>query len=214
MSRRNRTHLDSFTLLELVVAVAIALILVVFLTPAVVRARRSAGIEKTVNNGRTIYQLLSAEAVEAFAKGTNSPFPQILTNTVDSTRFVVNLKKDGRLAELDYALFAAPGVPAVASGATFRASNNAWCVTVGLGTSTPALTPALFTRNIDGAMLVSSNAKGHTLKEDRKPFGKSCAVVVQWQGRTFKIVPDADGGLSAFNPTSATNSILRPGKDY
>jgi hypothetical protein len=63
-------------------------------------------------------------------------------------------------------------------------------------------------------MLVSSNAKGHALNEKRAPFGKSCAVVVQWQGRTFKLAPDEDGGLSQFNTTSATNSVLRPGKEY
>ncbi|MCE9613980.1 MAG: hypothetical protein K8T26_06855 [Lentisphaerae bacterium] len=105
---------------------------------------------------------------------------------VTSTELWRRLVQDHALG-VDMAWFAAPGVPpfAGADAAGFSASNNAWCVSLGITTNSARGMPLLFTRNLH-----FTNVDGvvRAYLEEEAPFGRTAAVMVDAGGtaRTIK----------------------------
>ena len=204
---RNRS-LRSFTLIELLVVIAIIAILAALLLPAVAKARRSAKMMQTLNNGRGIYTTLFAEDMDQFAVGGISPFPRTVGPAPlygNSTEYLEAMVRSGVL-NVDYSFFAAPGlVPA--TGTTFSAANNAWAITANVDDGNSSQTPVLFTQNISGNQLFPRLSGQNTLTP-QPPFGTLGAVVVYLGGSANRLTTaNID---SRFNPTSASNEVLRP----
>jgi prepilin-type N-terminal cleavage/methylation domain-containing protein len=199
---QRRKGLKAFTLIELLVVIAIIAILAALLLPAVARARRSARMMQTVNNGRNIFTLLFAQDMDDFAMGKKSPYPQNGEFST-STEYFENMVSRGKL-DVSLSYFAAPGVDP-ATGGTFTADNNAWAIVEDISDGSPAQLPVLFTKNIDGAAALDSN-NGHILTDD-EPFRTEGSVVVFFGGSAAKLTADA---MDLFNPAGESNSVLRP----
>ena len=204
---QRRKGLRAFTLIELLVVIAIIAILAALLLPAVARARRSARMMQTVNNGRNIFTLLFAQDMDDFAMGLASPYPKSAARggtDTSSTDYFIRMKDTGKL-EVEYSYFAAPGVDP-ATGTTFEAENNAWAIVTDVTDGSPAQLPILFTRNIDGGNALDP-ANGHQLDGAIEPFRGEGSVVVYFGGSASKLTSDA---MLLFNPTGQSNEVLRP----
>lgn len=200
---KRRKGLKAFTLIELLVVIAIIAILAALLLPAVARARRSARMMQTVNNGRNIFTLLFAQDMDDFAMGKASPYPRSTGSDGTSTAYFTRMKNTGKL-EVELSYLAAPGIDP-ATGGTFTADNNAWCMVTDVSDGSPAQLPVLFTRNIDGGTALKG-ATAHELM-DEEPFRTEGAVVVFFGGSASKLTEDA---MDLFNPAGQSNVVLRP----
>lgn len=200
-----RMGIRSFTLIELLVVIAIIAILAALLLPAVAKARKSAKMMQTLNNGRGIFTLLFADDMEKFAMGEDTPFPKS-GDYADSTAYFDAKVGDGTL-NVDFSFFSAPGLTP-ATGTTFAAANNAWCITEDISEKSPSQTPVLFTKNID---IAGDTIDGKASLSDRDPFGNEGAVGVYLGGGATKL------GRSSvevkFNPGGNSNSVLRAGDE-
>ncbi len=201
-----RKLLRSFTLIELLVVIAIIAILAALLLPAVARARRSAKMTQTVNNGRNIFTLLFAEDMDRFARGASSPYPKTGGPDGTSTEYFNRMMGNGTLV-VDASYFAAPGV-GPDSGTTLDGGSNAWSIVMDISESSSAETPVLFTRNVDIGSAVGPlrPANDHILTSD-DPFGTLGAVAVYFGGAARKLTPDSMG---LFNSATNGNSTLAP----
>jgi prepilin-type N-terminal cleavage/methylation domain-containing protein len=203
-----KKYLRAFTLIELLVVIAIIAILAALLLPAVARARRSAKMTQTVNNGRNIFTLLFAEDMDRFARGESSPYPEDNGQYATSTEYF-NQMMSADVLSVDASYFGAPGVGPDA-GSTLSITGNAWCVTMDISESSSAETPVIFTRNISPNNQLSS-ANDHTLDSAEDPFGNLGAVAVYFGGAAKKLVADAASGeVKNFNTATNGNACLIP----
>ncbi|MDA0576576.1 MAG: prepilin-type N-terminal cleavage/methylation domain-containing protein [Verrucomicrobia bacterium] len=202
-TRSNRSHLASFTLIELLVVIAIIAILAALLLPAVAKARRSAKMTQTSNNGRGIYMLLFAAEMDAFSVGGGAVYPD--SSTANSTSFF----KSNSVAifrDVSAAFFSAPSVPAAADWISFAAENNAWCISKDVGENTPSDTPFMFTKNVSDTTLPVLPTLPSVALES-VPFGQEGLVVVTAGGATKKLLAN---DFRLFNPSLSALSVAQP----
>lgn len=193
---------SAFTLIELMVVIAIMGILAGLLVPVVKKAMLSAKMTQTKNNGRTIYQAIMAEEITdnyllPMSTGTNN-----FTTSTDYWKWL--LRTDH--VDVTFDVFAAEGLNPAGGldEEKFSAENNAWCIVQDVNASMRAMTPVLFTRNLE---ITDINEKDLKLSEN-SPFGSSGLIVIRRDGSAHKL---KDGDLEEmFNPAEESKTVLRP----
>jgi len=215
MMNFKKTKDSGFTLIEMLVVIAIIALLAAILVPTVTNALENANRTKVLSNGRGIYQAIFAAHLETINFPPNpSVWPRDRATELNSTsyftRLLENRDSDGNAIEPiltpDFALFAANGFPAVRELGDFTEENNTWLVTAQATNSSSSQLPFLITRNLNATALVDATTVAPTAGD---PYADRAIVVVR-VGGGGEVIPSRALRWNNVNPTGATDDLLRP----
>jgi type IV pilus assembly protein PilA len=216
MMNVRKTKDSGFTLIEMLVVIAIIALLAAILVPTVTNALENANRTRALSNGRGIYQAIFAAHLETInfpPDETVWPTDQSVgSNTPDttSTGYFTRLIRDDILTR-DFGLFAAGDFRAAREldGQNgFTEENNAWNVTQRASNSSSSQVPFLTTRNLANTRLEDPEGGGN-LTFDEQPYGDRALVVVR-VGGGGEVIPGRALTWRNINPANADNTILRP----
>ena len=209
-----KTKDSGFTLIEMLVVIAIIALLAAILVPTVTNALDNANRTRSLSNGRGIYQAIFAAHLETI----NFP-PEVSvwpsstrTNTpdTDSTMYFRRLIQDDILSP-DFGLFSASGFPAARELTGFSADNNTWKVTDGATNSSTSQLPFLITRNLTETRLELpvQDATNDVIEPSGDPYDDRALVVVR-VGGGGEVIPGRALRWTNLNPAGAENELLAP----
>ena len=196
-----RMKIKGFTLVEMLVVIAIIAILAAALFPAISNAMDSARATAMKNKGRGIWAAILSANMEreplnlgplwpAELKGDTGDsakyFTYLLSNGEDTTK-IAGSSEDRLVSDLTPESLIAQGIqPHTGSGAVAD-KNIAWRVAE-IGDTTPGEIPFLFSKNVEDNELQPGSGEDDTARIgliEGKPFGKKRAVWVSKGGGIF-----------------------------
>lgn len=219
-----------FTLVEMLVVIAIISVLAAALFPAITGALNSASATALKQKGRGIWVAITETNMEREPLNLTALWPYELNKDDSSvgsaTAYFTYLLSDGttktsiaddtnsRVAtDLSPESLIASGIAAAKSGSAVDAKNLAWGVVV-VADSTPGEIPFLISRNFQAAggtlaQVANDTDTGDLKLSDVKPFNTTRAVWVTRGGGTF----DARAKYFTQRQVMGLGSTKAPGKD-
>lgn len=206
---------SGFTLIEMLVVIAIIALLAAILVPTVTNALENANRTRVLSNGRGIYQAIFAAHLETINFPPPIPvWPRDRAMEQNSTEYFRRLldNRDSNnqpiepVLSRDFALFAANGFPPVREFQDFAAGNNVWIVTAQANNSSTSQLPFLMTRNLEGDRLVEGTGVAPASGD---PYDDRAIVVVR-VGGGGEVIPSRALRWNNVNPAGADNQLLRP----
>jgi prepilin-type N-terminal cleavage/methylation domain-containing protein len=192
-----------FTLVEMLVVIAIIAILATMFYPAIQGALMKARMVDTLNNGKNVFQALLAGELTGKSLFPRSSGTGSFQNSTEYWKSVIT----NEFVDTTFAVFSAYGLKPYRGldPNQFTADNNAWCITADQDDATRNVVPGMFTRNLDIARL---NDPLSGAVADSAPFGTRGVVVVMRDSSASTRSPAELA--ETFNPAGATNRVLRP----
>jgi len=176
-----------FTLIEMLVVIAIIALLATLVVPAVTGALENAQRMTAMANGKGIYSSIFATVADAGSRRNYFPSatppsgtPSYSTN--DSTSYFKYLMDDAlEIIPKDFGMFVAGGILPADDLGSFTADNNAWRVVEGVRPGDEASIPFMFTKNIDATTLGTDDS-AIPMDEDEEPYQDKALVVIRIGG--------------------------------
>lgn len=192
---------QGFTLIEMLVVIAIIALLAAILVPAVTGALENANRTRALANGRSIFQQIFAADLDDVLHATEDYWPSathVENFTTSTAYFVWLMDEDREVLKRDFAMFSATGIPAFSGDGDLVAANNTWTVTKGANKGSSSSTPFLVTRNIDVAVTALIKSEDEII-----PKG------VPYQDRALVVIRTGGGG-EALQKKALNWKILNP----
>ena len=212
---KKKTKMNSgFTLIEMLVVIAIIALLAAILVPTVTSALENANRTRVLSNGRGIHQSILAADLETVLFADEIFWPVESENHGTSTEYFRWLMHEDRevLTE-DFGVFVAANVPQATDLNNFDADRNAWSVFEDVTKESPSRHPFLVTRNLSLGSL-SGNEDGR-IPEDTvgstypNPYGNRAIVVIRIGGGG-EAITGRNLTYRNLNPAETDFNILEP----
>lgn len=189
---------QGFTLVEMLVVIAIISILAAALFPAISTAMDMARATALKNKAKGVWNGILVANNEREPLGKSPLWPEDVASTYNgnSEQYCQYLLSDGdgtptdeqdaRLVEdLTFDSFSAPGVVTAVSASEFNKDHMAWRVGK-VGSRSPLDLPFLVTRNLDGSSFgcTGPEDEGKIQLNEQNPFGQKRAVWISVGGST------------------------------
>lgn len=207
----------AFTLIEMLVVIAMIGLLAAILVPAVTGALDKAARKQALSNGTSIYKSVFGAYTEEVANLGLSGEPAFATSnptwvhTTSSEYFTALCDND--IMSVDWSFFRAGKIPAQQGRSGDKANpalltaNNAWAV---VEDADPEQTGALFmfTRNVaDGTL---GTGAGSAFTPSGEPFGTRAVIGISMGGGAVEMSKSSQYNWGNLNPGGDTNNVLRP----
>ena len=213
---KKSTKLSAFTLIELLIVIAVIGILAGMLFPAIKAVMNSAQGTRVANNGKQIVTAITTANIDREANSKGDIWPTVDKGWQNSNEYFARLLgADGKKAELTgigTSMFAGGGVEAASDADGLKTAGNIWSMLAGISVCDDNM-PFIWTRNLKDITKsdfnVSQDQADETdfagyLDDGEKPFGAQ-QVVLARKGASFQVIKAKD--LTAANfLSSSTNS--------
>ena len=208
---------SGFTLIEMLVVIAIIALLAAILVPTVTNALENANRTRSLANGRGIYQAIFAAHLETINFPLNPGVWPGEGPETTSTAYFARLIREDVLTE-DFGLYSAAGFNAARTVEQFETGrHNTWKVTQDANNSSTSQLPFLITTNLVESRLEAPN---ESLEADRivpegPPYEDRALVVVR-VGGGGEVIPGRALRWTNLNPAGSAspprnlNEILPP----
>ena len=217
-----------FTLVEMLVVIAIIGILMSLLVPTISNAILQARLTGSMNNGKRIVEAIVQTSSDSLYTARIVGFPKygattVVTNNVfkdvaDYLRYLVT----GDVMQVSWVFFVAPGVPPATGADSFTGTNHAWRMVADVTESYPETAPVLWTKNLSMTTIgevITPRQNGQPQKlEDIQPYAQKGLVIIAKGTSAQKLIKD-DLKIVAFtnifvramtDGTVLTNRVLVP----
>ena len=216
---KKSTKLSAFTLIELLIVIAVIGILAGMLFPAIKAVMSSAQGTRVANNGKQIVTAITTANIdrEASSKGDLWPTDGGKWGSTANDYFAALLgegtaSKKVEITGISVSMFAGGGVEAASSASELKTKGNIWSMLVGIGLCDDNM-PFIWTRNMDKladgdfATEESDDSWAGKLNDKEKPFGGDLVVLAR-KGASFSVIKAKDLTPSTFL-SSSTNSNVK-----
>ncbi len=214
---KKSTKLSAFTLIELLIVIAVIGILAGMLFPAIKAVMNSAQGTRVANNGKQIVTAITTANIDREASSKGDIWPTVDKNWGSSNEYFARLLGEGGKAELtgiSVSMFAGGGVEAAADAASMvnDKKGNIWSMLAGISVCDDNM-PFIWTRNMDGLADTDFNTSQDTevdwadkLNDAETPFGAQ-QVVLARKGASFQVIKAKDLTSTTFLSSSTNASV-------
>ena len=215
---KKSTKLSAFTLIELLIVIAVIGILAGMLFPAIKAVMNSAQGTRVANNGKQIVTAITTANIDREANSKGDIWPTVGKWTGDAAAneyFARLLGADSTKSELtgiNTTMFAGGGVEAAKDADALKTTGNIWYALAGISVCDDNM-PFIWTRNMNGIAdtdFATSQDQDvdwvGKLDDKETPFGDA-QVVLARKGASFQVIKAKDLTSSTFLASSTNSNV-------